>query len=155
MIRYLEPLERIEDFKNLNDFLECNLNRDSDLKYLSYSMIGFDRPTIEDLTRSHRKNGLEYIGYIQDDRLNGIAAIKSDRLQGFELFLLIIEQDQRQRGIGGKLVEACLNQARQAGYHSMDASVMADNKRMLRLLITYDFIPIQIIPHARADGMES
>ena len=69
-----------------------------------------------------------------------------------ELLGLTVMKDSQNRGIGRALVEHCVEFARKKGHKAIDVHVYADNKRMLRLVIGQDFIPVEIKYRARADG---
>ena len=57
-------------------------------------------------------------------------------------------------GIGELLIECALDVARSKGFKAVDVAVFADNKRMLRLVLKLDFIPIRMQHHMRADGAD-
>jgi len=154
MIRLIHPLDNKTDFDNLTDLLSKCLDNNEYFKFLSYSLIKFDERTIENLTKNHRENGIDYIVYETNDLFSGVLAFKRNKFQGFELFLLAVDRDNQKRGIGQNLINECIKIAANDNFKSIDSFVFADNKKMLRLLINNDFRPIDIQFHARADGMD-
>ncbi len=154
MIRLIKPLENKRDFDNLTDLLSRCLENDESFKFLSYSFIKFDKKTIENLTKTHKENGIDYIIYETNDLFSGVLAYKENKFQGFELFLLVVDKDNQEKGIGQDLINECIKIATDDNFKSIESFVFADNKKMLRLLIKNDFRPIDIQFHARADGMD-
>lgn len=154
MIRYIQPLANQSDFQKLTELLYIHLQEEAFVKFLSFSLIPFDKATIEDITRKHKENGIDYRVYEKNNAFVGLLAYKRNIFQGFELFLLLVEKEYQRRGIGQALIEECEKTALQEHYKSMDVFVFADNKNMLRLLINNDFKPVDIQYHMRADGMD-
>jgi ribosomal protein S18 acetylase RimI-like enzyme len=154
MIRRIQPLENIADFNKLTACFERILHEISSFRFLSYSLIVPHKDSIENMTKKHKENGIEYIVHEQDEQFTGIMAVKRNPSQGFELFLLAVDTHVRQRGIGQSLIEECLVMAKEGGYHCIDTFVFSDNKNMLRLLIKNDYLPVGIQYHQRADGMD-
>ena len=144
MIRLIKPLETKTDFDNLNDLLLRCLDNDESFKFLSYSLIKFDKKTIENLTRTHKENGIDYIIYETNDSFSGVLAFKKNKFQGFELFLLAVDKDNQKKGIGQNLINECIKIAVNDNFKSIESFVFADNKKMLRLLIKNDFRPVDI-----------
>lgn len=154
MIRLIHPLDNKTDFDNLTDLLSKCLDNEEYFKFLSYSLIKFYKKTIENLTKNHRENGIDYIVYETNNLFSGVLAFKRNKFQGFELFLLAVDRDNQKRGIGQDLINECIKIATNDNFKSIDSFVFADNKKMLRLLINNDFRPIDIKFHTRADGMD-
>ena len=75
-------------------------------------------------------------------------------MTGFELFILAVDKKYQRKGIGQQLIDECIRIASDESYKCIDSVVFADNKRMLRLMIKNDFIPIEIRYHLRADGTD-
>ncbi|NMC60260.1 MAG: GNAT family N-acetyltransferase [Candidatus Methanofastidiosa archaeon] len=154
MIRLIQPLGNNSDFDKLNDVLSRCLDYDDSFKFLSYSLIRFDKKTIESLTVNHKGQGIDYIVYEVNNFFSGVLAYKRNKFQGFELFLLAVDKDSQKQGIGQDLINECIKIAANDHFKSIDSFVFADNKKMLRLLIKNDFRPVDIQFHARADGMD-
>jgi ribosomal protein S18 acetylase RimI-like enzyme len=154
MIRLIKPLDSRFDFESLTSSLLRILNDPDSFKFLSYSLINFDKETIEKLTNQHRENGIDYLVSENKGLFSGILAVKRKRDQGFELYLLVVNKDNQKTGIGQSLINECLTLALKENFKSIDSFVFADNKNMLRLLIKNDFRPVAIEFHARADGMD-
>jgi ribosomal protein S18 acetylase RimI-like enzyme len=154
MIRLINPLNSKSDFNELTDSLMRFLNDPDSFKFLSYSLIKFDKESVESLTHQHRAKGIEYIVSEDQGKFSGIVAVKRNQSPEFELYLLVVDKDYQRKGIGQSLINECLALASKENYRIVDTSVFADNKNMLRLLIKNNFIPIDIQYKARADGMD-
>ena len=154
MIRLIQPLDNKSDFVKLTESLFKYLDNNDSFKFLSYSLIKFDKRSIEELTNQHKENGIDYIVYDNKGVFSGLLAIKRKQSQGFELFLLAVDKNNQKTGIGQSLISDCLSIALKEKYKCVDSYVFADNKNMLRLLIKNDFRPVDIQYHARADGMD-
>jgi ribosomal protein S18 acetylase RimI-like enzyme len=154
MTRLIQPLENRSDFRKLTDLLFRCLNDEESFRFLSYSLIEFDKETIENMTNNHKENGIEYIVSEVNGQFAGVLAYKKNRIQGFELYLLAVDREKRRKGIGQDLINECVKIASEESFRNIDSFVFADNKDMLRLLIKNDFRPADIQYHARADGMD-
>jgi ribosomal protein S18 acetylase RimI-like enzyme len=154
MIRLIKPLDCRSDFDSLTTSLMRFLNDPDSFKFLSFSLINFDKEVIERMTNQHRESGIDYLVYENGGVFSGILAVKRKLSKGFELFLLAVDRDKQNTGIGQSLINECLTLALSENFKSIDSFVFADNKNMLRLLIKNDFRPVDIQYHARADGMD-
>jgi ribosomal protein S18 acetylase RimI-like enzyme len=154
MIRFIQPLDNKSDFDKLTASFMKFLSNDETFKFMSYSLVRFDRETIEDLTKKHKENGIDYIVYEKDEFFYGILPIKRNPFQGFELFALVVDNDYQKTGVGQSLITKCIEVAVKEKYKCIDSFVFSDNKIMLRLLINNDFKSIEIKYHKRADGMD-
>jgi len=154
MIRILNPTEDRSDFDRLVSAYSAFLDDQESLKFLSYTLLKFEKKSIEEITRKHKERGLDYLVFEKDKKICGILAYKRNPAIGFELFGLVVDRKEHKAGIGETLINECLKIAAEEQYKCIDTLVFADNKNMLRLLIKKDFRPIDIIHHSRADGMD-
>jgi ribosomal protein S18 acetylase RimI-like enzyme len=154
MIRLIKPLESKADFEKLTDSLWRFVNDPDSFKFLSYSLINFDKKEIEEMTLRHKEIGIDYLVDDNDGVFLGLLAIKRIKSTGFELFLLVVNKSNQKSGIGQSLLTECMRIASKEKFKCVDSLVFADNKDMLRLLIKNDFIPIDIQRNARADGSD-
>jgi len=154
MIRLIEPINSKVDLDQFTNALSRFLDDPVSFKYLSYTLVKFDKKFIEEQTKKHKEIGLDYLVNEKDGEFNGILAFKRNPSQGFELFLLVVDRNNHKGGIGQSLINECLRIAQEEKYKCVDSFVFADNKNMLRLLIKNDFRPIEILHSARADGMD-
>ncbi|MEI6048445.1 MAG: GNAT family N-acetyltransferase [Bacteroidota bacterium] len=154
MIRLINPLDSKADFEKLTDSLWRFVNDPDSFKFLSYSLINFDKKEIEEMTLRHKENGIDYLVNDKDGVFSGLLAIKRIKSKGFELFLLVVDKSNQKSGIGQSLMTECIRIASKEKFKCVDSLVFADNKDMLRLLIKNDFIPIDIQYNARADGAD-
>jgi|GEM_PF-1857309 ribosomal protein S18 acetylase RimI-like enzyme len=152
MVRLLYPLDNKRDFDTLTDFLFRNLNDDRVLKYVSYSLKKFTKEEIVSQTEKHRENSMDYLVYEQDNEFKGVLTYKKKHSLGFELFLLIIENAYRQKGIGQSLINECIAIATKENYPSIDSMVFEDNKPMLNLLQKNGFRQVGVQNSSRTDG---
>lgn len=140
MCRFIQPLQESKDFHKLNDLLFKLLTEKESFKFLSYDLNPFDRITIEDLTKHHRSQNIDYVVCENVDRFTGVAAIKRNSQHGFELFLLAVDKRHRRKGLGQQLLEASIQAAKKEGYNNIFSMVFADNTTMLNLLIKNSFL---------------
>ena len=154
MIRLIEPLTNTSDFDRLTSSLSHFLDDPESFKFLSYTLVKFDKKYIEEQTKKHKEVGLEYLVNEKDSVFNGILAFKRKPAQGFELFLLVVDAKNQKNGIGQNLINECIQIAKDEKYKCIDSFVFADNKNMLRLLIKSNFRPVEVLHSARADGMD-
>jgi ribosomal protein S18 acetylase RimI-like enzyme len=154
MIRSIFHTDNRKDFDKLTECIYQILDDERTFKYLSYSMVRSDRNTIEEITKNHKKAGLEYIICEEAEVFAGVSAVKKNTEQGFELFLLAVRPEYRCSGLGQNLIDASVENALSGNFRSVDTFVFSDNKNMLRLLMKNDFMVIDISHHMRADGMD-
>jgi ribosomal protein S18 acetylase RimI-like enzyme len=156
MIRQLIPQTSETDFNLLLPaYLEL-ANAPEALKYLSYTHIPFSQAQVSAWFRSHLESGVEYhADCAGDGQIQGIAVVKANPLQGFELLGLVVRPECRGAGVGRRLVAHAVDLAQGRGYQAVETSVFADNRPVLRLVIGLGFIPVGMTPHARADGADN
>ena len=106
------------------------------------------------MTKSHKENGIDCVVEEESNKYKGIMAIKRNMPQGFELFLLMVNKANRNRGISHKLIQECVAITTKENYRCIDCFVVTDNKNMLRLQIKNSFMPLEMQYHPRADGMD-
>lgn len=153
MIRKLEPLENTPDFEKLNAAFLGFMSDTESLRFLSFSLKNFEINAIEEITNKNKAFGIEYYVYEDYDIIEGIMALKKDIMVGIELYMLIVSREKHNKGIGQTMITKCIDIAVKEGYKSVNTYVFADNKRMLRLVIKNDFIPVNVFNHSRADGV--
>lgn len=130
-------------------------NAPENLKYLSYTLLPFQRDQVLFWLESHRDRGGHFWGAVgEDGTIQGIAAVTVNPVMGMELIGLGVRPSLQRKGIGKHLIDAVLDQAGGWGYQALETTVFADNKSMLRLLLGLDFRPIGMIHGKRADGMD-
>ncbi|MCG8686103.1 MAG: GNAT family N-acetyltransferase [Desulfobacterales bacterium] len=154
-IREFIPEKSADDKdKLLPAFLDI-WNHADNLKFLSFTMKPFDQTIVRFWLENHKEQGGHYFCYAdQNDDIAGIAVVKINPIEGFELFGLGVRPEFKSQGIGSKLIEYTINQARTLDFKAVDVSVFADNIRMLRLLLSLDFVPVSMDFHKRSDGTD-
>ena len=154
-IKEYSPGEKPEDLNALlTAFLEI-WNSDENLKYLSYTLKPFDKQIIKKRIERHKAHGIRYIcAENEDNEILGIATIRVDGIEGFEIYGIGVKIESKKQGIGRRLIEYTINLAKELEYKAIDAFVFADNSVMLRLLLLLGFLPIGMEYHKRADGAD-
>lgn len=152
MIRKLEPVEDSPDYDKLSKAFDNFMSDPESMKFLSFSLKNFEAGAIKEITDKNKLLGLEYYVYEAYGIIEGIMAVKKDNMNGFELFILTVSREKHNKGIGQALITKCLDMASLDGYNCITTHVFADNKKMLRLLLKNDFLPIHVFNHSRADG---
>jgi len=92
MIRFIKPIDNKADFNKLVDSFFKFLDNHETFKFMSYSLIRFDKETIEDLTSKHKEHGIDYIVYEKDELFKGVLTIKRNPSQ---VLRLLIKNDFR------------------------------------------------------------
>jgi RimJ/RimL family protein N-acetyltransferase len=67
-------------------------------------------------------------------RLRAVARYEPGETPGTTEIAIVVEDAWQDRGLGGRLLDALLAAAEARGHHRFIADVLADNRRMLRLL---------------------
>jgi len=126
------------------------------LKFLSYSLRPYEENIVRGWLQDHISFGVRYFAATDDQNsVLGICVIRTDALGAFEILGLGVRPDAKGHGLGRELLSHALTLARSEGVTCVEASVFADNARMLRLVLSLDFVPVRIDYHRRADGADS
>jgi len=75
MIRLIQPLENKNDFEKLTEFLKNIFDDPDTFRFLTYTLVKFDKETIEAFTKSHKENGIDYLVYDKEGVFSGLLAI--------------------------------------------------------------------------------
>ena len=153
----IEELIPQQDEGDYNKLLPAFLdiwNDSENIRFLTLTL----QPFKEEITGSWFKNHMNYYCryfIVQDnsDKILAISAVKIN-LEGFEIIGLGVKPNAKGKGIGSSLISHAITLASSLGYKAVDCSVVVDNIKMLRLLLQFEFTPIEIMYHARADGVD-
>ncbi len=80
---------------------------------------------------------------------------KVNPLDGFEIYGIGVLPKLKGKGIGRELIKHVILIAKDHGFKVINTVVFADNKAMLCLLLTTDFLPTGMEYHKRADGVDA
>ncbi len=107
---------------------------------------GADESVIDELTRPHvlaeRVVGTGRRMFLSRDgaRVVGFAAVRADEADRIELAGIVVLQSMTGRGIGGPLLDAAVEWARESGFRTMVVKTEADNDRALRFYRDRGFV---------------
>jgi len=153
-IREYFPADSDDKDAFLTAFLDI-WNNDENLKYLSFTMKPFSHDTIRIRIEGHKKQNIQYICAInQNNEIVGIATLRVNPIEGLEIYGIGVRLEFQKQGIGRGLLEQIISLATQLEYKAIEAVVFADNSLMLRLLLSFGFIPVSMDFHKRADGAD-
>lgn len=131
-------------------------NAAENLKYLSPGLKPFDEDTVAAWFAGHKALGGRYFCALDDQgKILGILVVKITPIVGMELYGLGVRPECKGGGVGRALVEHCVDLALRLGHASVDVRVFADNRIMLKTLLSQDFVPVEMEYHVRADGADS
>ncbi len=155
IIKEMIPQNNINDYNNLLEAFISIWNDPENLKYLSLTMKPFQEETISYWLSNHLDQGGQYF-VVQEDQgeILGISAVKINNIEGFELIGLGVRPKAKRAGIGSSLILHAINLANDLRYKAVDGSLFADNFIMMRILLQFKFMPVQIKHHARTDGTD-
>ncbi|HAX90655.1 MAG TPA: hypothetical protein DCY07_00400 [Rhodospirillaceae bacterium] len=130
-------------------------NDPENLKYLSFTIRPFDESLVRGWLENHKERGVRYLcAENEDNKILGIVAIITSPTDGFEITGMGVRSDSKRLGIGHKLIEKAIDMAIKLNYKAIDVAVFADNKAMLTLCLSLDFIPREMGFNKRADGAD-
>lgn len=130
-------------------------NAPQNLPFLSFSLRPFGEAQVRGWFATHLASGGRYFAAISSDgQILGVAVVRVDSVAAFELFALGVQPESQGQGIGRLLTSHVISVARSLAFRSVEASVFADNARMLRLLLSLGFLPIRMEHHRRSDGAD-
>lgn len=155
IIREFIPEQSKNDFELLFPVFLSIWNEPDNLKFLSFTQMPFDEETVKSWFSNHLSQGRHYYAAINED--NEIAGILNLIINPFERFVIsgiAVHSEFRRQGVGGHLVDSAVKLAVNLGYKSVDVAVFADNKSMLRLLLSKSFIPVSMDYNRRSDGAD-
>ncbi len=155
-IRELTPQENIDDRNLLLPAFLDIWNHPDNLTYLTFTLKPFEQEEVRFWLENHKDQKVRYFCALSDDGvILGIAVLKTDPIEGFELFGLGVRPGFKQQGIGRRLIERTLDSSAEQGFKAVNTSVFADNSAMLRLLLSCTFVPAGMDFHKWADGADS
>ena len=154
-IKELVPQDRDEDKQALLPvFLEI-WNAPENLKYLSFTLKPFEAKLIAFWLDNHKAQGGRYFCALNEhEEILGILVAKASSIEGFEIYAVGVLPTQKGKGIGRELIAHAVHLAESSGFKDITALVFADNVAMLRLLLSFAFIPVGMEYHKRADGAD-
>ena len=65
-----------------------------------------------------------------------------------------VQPEFKRKGIGSSLIKHAIDLASDQNFQAVDAGLFTDNINMMRILLSFNFMPIRLNHHARADGMD-
>ena len=154
MIKELIPQANADHAKLLKPFLTQVYFEPDVQRYITYTLRPFSEETIDNWLATHLDDNVRYYAFLKDNVIAGLAFGQESEEHGYELVGLMVLPDYQRSGIGRALVQHVIDIAKSADWKSMLVRVFADNSRMLKLVIDYGFLPIQIDYHKRADGAD-
>lgn len=151
----LVPQNSEEDFRAILPGFLSIWNHEENLKYLSLTSLPFTAELTTYWFKNHLNMGGRYFAVIDENRsVLGLSVIKISPVETFELFGLGVKPECKNMGIGSALVRHAVDSASDLGYGAIDTGVFADNYRMLRLMLSFEFMPVRFNYHARSDGTD-
>jgi ribosomal protein S18 acetylase RimI-like enzyme len=151
----LIPQNNEEDY---NMILPAFLSIWNDLehhKFLTFTLQLFTKEMASSFFKHHLDQGCRYFAVIDDLKtIFALSVIKINNIESFDILGLGVRPEFKHKGIGGSLIKHAIDLAASLGFKAIDASVFADNTNMMRVLLSFNFMPIRINNHARADGID-
>ena len=137
-------------------FLEI-WNVPENLRFLSFTQIPFEEHTVIGWFSNHISLGGHYYAATEKDqsKISGIAAVKINLVEGFEIIGIGVRPESKRKGIATKLIEHTLFIAADHGFKAVEAGVLTDNVAMLRLLLSMSFVPVRMDYNRRCDGQDT
>jgi ribosomal protein S18 acetylase RimI-like enzyme len=130
-------------------------NVPENLLFLSFTQKPFDEHTVRTWFSNHLSIGGHYYAVVEGNSvISGIAVVKMNPVEGYELIGIGVRAGFKRQGIGSRLLGHVLCVAIDSGYSAIEASVFADNADMLRLLLSLSFIPVGMEYNRRCDGTD-
>lgn len=130
-------------------------NAPQNLPFLSFSLRPFEEAQVRGWFETHLASGGRYFAAVRGDgEILGIVVVRVDPVAAFELFALGVRPESQGQGIGRLLTSHVIGVAGSLGFRCVEASVFADNARMLRLLLSLSFLPVRMEHHRRSDGAD-
>lgn len=154
MIKELVPQRNPDEATALKSFLKAAYNEPRVQRYVTYTLQPFSDERIDSWLSTHLDDHVRYYALFKDGAIGGLALGQECDEYGYELVGLMVLPEYQGAGIGRELVRHVINVAQKGHWASILVRVFADNKRMLKLVIDEDFVPIRIEYHKRADGVD-
>ncbi|MDY6865533.1 MAG: GNAT family N-acetyltransferase [Halobacteriota archaeon] len=154
-------IDLFQDFSNKNEDYDLILpaflkiwNDPESYRFLSFTLQPFTEEIASFWFGNHLDQGGRYFSVIDgENTILGLLVIKINQIETFEIMGLAVRPEFKNQGIGSSLKHA-IDLATEMNFRAADAGLFVDNTAMMRILVSYKFLPISIKHHARADGMD-
>ena len=155
-IKELVPQNSEADFNNILPAFLSIWNHSENHRFLSFTLQPFQKETASSWFKHHLDMGVRYFVAVSDDggEILAMSTIKIDLIEGFEIIGLGVRPKAKKRGIGSSLIAHAISLAQDLGFKAVDSGLVADNFKMMRILIQFEFMPVKINHNARADGVD-
>lgn len=153
-VREFVPQESREDLELLLPAYLDIWNEPENLKFLSFTLKPFEEGIVRGWLSRHLSGNVRYFAALEGGMVSGMAAVRADPVEGFEIIGMGVRRGRKGRGIGASLVRHAVDVASSEGFGAVDAWVFADNPAMLRLLLSLSFVPVAMDHNRRADNAD-
>lgn len=155
-IREFVPEKSQEDADSLLPAFLAIWNEPENRRFLSLTQKPFYAHTVKTWFSNHLGLGGHYYAAVGSDRtIRGIAVIKTNDVEGFEIIGIGVRPECQREGVCTKLLKHVVNVAADSNFKSIEAVVFADNAVMLRLLLSMSFVPAGMDYNRRCDGADT
>ena len=149
------PQNNEEDLKKIFPAYLSIWNDPENNKYFRASLRPFLEEDLSELLRTHLEKSSRYYAAVDmHGEILAISEIKIDHFDCYSIFTLGVRPDARRQGIGSSMIEHAIELARELGYKAVDALVFTDNFAVMRILLSFEFMPVNIHHHVRVDGID-
>ena len=124
-------------------------------RFLSFTLQPFTEEMANFWFRNHLDQGGRYFAVIDEEKtILGLLVIKINQIETFEIMGLAVRPEFKNKGIGSSLIKHTIDLANKMNFRAVDAGLFVDNTAMMRILLSYKFMPTSLKHHARADGTD-
>jgi ribosomal protein S18 acetylase RimI-like enzyme len=149
------PQNNEEDYDKFVPAFLSIWNDPENKKYFSASLRPFSKANESILFKNHLDRGCRYYAAVDmHGEILAISEIKIDHFDCYSIHTLGVRPDAKHQGIGSSMVEHAIELARKLDYKAVDALVFTDNFAILRILLSFEFVPVNMHYHIRADGID-
>ena len=151
----LIPQNNEEDYNLILPAFLKIWNNPKNHKFLSFTLQPFTKEMASYWFKHHLDQGGRYFAVIDEKRtILGLLVIKINQIETFEISGLGVQPEFKRKGIGSSLIKHAIDLASDQNFQAVDAGLFTDNINMMRILLSFNFMPIRLNHHARADGMD-
>ncbi|MBL8029486.1 MAG: GNAT family N-acetyltransferase [Fibrobacteres bacterium] len=155
-LRECIPEKNPNDMEQLLSAYLTIWNAPENIKFLSLTGKPFTEPQVREWFSKHLSSVVKYLiaEEASTDKIFGILVMSLSNLNGVNIGGVGVLPEYKGKGIGKKLIQESIAVAQKEGFKAIGTQVYANNFRMLKLLLSLEFMPVRMEHNMGFDGTD-